>query len=138
MTDNAAMTQTCMQCPLPSGACHAPSHTEYVEGECAVGGGGCGGINFHCENDQKLKHRQSSYLSLWSFDFQMVFISPMWLFDCIVKGNTLLCSECGLQWRSTDLSARVKAVDAAIEGEPCTKWTTYGPMYPQRRSCVVL
>lgn len=64
MTDNAALTQTCMQSPLPSRSCHPPSYAEYMEGEWRAKR--CGGISFYCENDQKLtESHPTSHYGLW-------------------------------------------------------------------------
>lgn len=89
-TDHSALSRKCMQCPLPHRLYH-PLHVHFMLG--ASGSEHCGGFNFHCENDQKLKDK-SSYLSSWPFSSQMVFTLPHMADHFCRKGNRRPRLEC--------------------------------------------
>lgn len=85
---------------------HTPPYTVYVGGEW---GRGCGGMNFHCDNDQETE-RQSSYLSSRSLVF-----TPLPFHPCV---QNLLRSEfCCSTWRSSGLPAGGGMADVAGEEE---------------------
>lgn len=115
---DAALTQTCMHCPLPSGSYHPPSYTEYVEGEWRWKG--CGGINFHCENDQKLKDSHpTSHYGLWFSN--TCHFTHVWR-----EENVLLRACCKVEEQWPLCRSKRWVMQPEMRTQPCTKCTTYG------------
>lgn len=78
---------TCMQCPLPSGPTFIYRICRgWVVGKAAVE------LTFTVRMTRNWKSVILPLITV--FGFQMVFISPMWPFNSIVKGLYPYCSEC--------------------------------------------
>lgn len=94
---------------------------------------GCGGFNFHCENDQKLKDSHpTSHHGLW-FSFHPCGCSMALLREWAATFRVYFKVE--EQW---PFCKSKRWIIQPLKGtKSCTKWTTCGLMYPQRRDSVV-
>lgn len=103
-------TMLCMQCPLPSGPDHPPSYPLYVEGEWV----GEAVVDWTFTVRMTRNWKTVILPLIVAFGFQMVFISPAWLFVCLVKGMSHYILSSFLRWWNNNHSAREHS---ATEGD---------------------